>query len=482
MLARNILTSRAGRVLVGAVGAVALGAGVLVAAGGGATAAGGTNLLANGSFEGAGSGDLAGWAGTTAAAVTLVNGGAAEGSFSAKVEATGAAQFAIYGVQKAAKTIPVGQTFKANAKVKVVGSNSGKPVCLQLLEQTSTTTVQTASQCVTPSTAWVAFPTVTIKTTTAGSGLAYRIRQNTGTPGDAWQVDAVSIVNPDVTAPAAVTGATATVATGPKVTLSWTKATGAYAYKIFRNHKQSPTATVIGATTWTDSGVTQGNFYSYQIQAVDFAGNASALTPDVLAQTPWTTKAVAAARWNMDETTGAVADDALGTNDGQIQGGVTKGQPGVFGTSFGFNGTTGQIIVPNSASLNPGADRVQMRMFVKTTSLPAAGVDFDLYRKGKVPGNEYKMEIQPDGRLSCTFDGSLDHQTIFAGPKLNDGKWHYVVCTKEDNSITLTVDKVSWSKTVTIGSISNDQPLVLGAYPNFDFFKGNLDHTSFRVG
>lgn len=485
MLASNILTSRAARALVGAAGVLALGAGALVAAGGNATAAGGTNLIANGSFEGTGAGDLSGWAATTAGTLALASGGA-DGSFSAKVTATATAQFAISGVTKAAKTIPVGQSFRANAKIKLAGTNHSKPVCLQLLEQTSTATVQTASQCVTPSAGWVAFPAVTLKTTTAGSGVSYRIRQASGTAGDAWQVDAVSVVNTDVTAPGAVTGVTATVAAGPKVTLKWTKPAGAYAIKIFRNHKTTANATVVGASSWTDPTATEGNYYSYQLQAVDFAGNASALTGNVKATTPFTSAATAQSRWTMDETTGSTANDVLGSNDGSIQGGVTKGQVGKIGTAFAFNGTSGQIVIGDAASLNPGAKRVQMRMYMKTTSKPLAtdptSPDFDLYRKGKVPGNEYKMEIQPDGRLSCTFDGSLDHQTIFAGPALNDGAWHLVSCSKEDNSITLSVDGVSWSKTVTIGSISNTEPLVLGAYPGFDFFKGTIDQTYLRIG
>jgi hypothetical protein len=49
---------------------------------------------------------------------------------------------------------------------------------------------------------------------------------------------------------------------------------------------------------------------------------------------------------------------------------------------------------------------------------------------------------------------------------------------KERSAIKLMVDGKTFSQSVTIGSISNSDPLVLGAHPGSEFFKGTLDEAS----
>ncbi len=482
MQAKNVLRHRMLRVVVGV---VALGAGALVAVGGDAGAVGGTNLLSNPGFEGTGSGALTGWAGTTASAISLVSGGAASGSFSAKVSynaaTTGA--FAIYSATKPAKAIPKGEVFMANAKLRVP-TVTGKPICLQLLEQNATSTVQTVSKCVTPTgTGWLSFPQASITVSASGNSLKAQVRQASGAPGHSFQVDDVSVVDPDLVKPSVPTNVKAVANSATKVTLSWTASTdtlgGVVGYKIYRNHRTSLLANVKGVTSFVDTTVTEGNKYSYQVLAYDFAGNTSALSLDAKAVTPWVTTPVGRGYWPMDELSGTTMNDTEGVSPGTLQN-VRVGVPGWSNTAYRFDGTSSQVIVANDSPLNPGAHRMKMGMRVKTTTVPATP-DYDLFRKGQAPGQEYKMEIQPNGQLSCTFDGSVGHATIQNGPRLDDGVWHTVECTKEDTTVTLTIDGISWTKTVTIGSISNSNDLVIGAYPAYDFYKGDMDNAYFRA-
>jgi Concanavalin A-like lectin/glucanases superfamily len=188
--------------------------------------------------------------------------------------------------------------------------------------------------------------------------------------------------------------------------------------------------------------------------------------------------------WHMDETSGTTMVDAAGDNNGVLRS-VTLGVPGKSGTGYGFGGKSSYVSVPNNASLNPGTGDVTIMLSFMTTSRPGGSADWDLARKGyfKTVGGEWKVEFQPEGQASCGFKGSSSYQFLQAGPKtLADGKWHTVTCTKTASTIKLTVDGQTFSKSGKVGSISNTQPVVIGAYPGKEFFKGTLDEVTVTQG
>jgi hypothetical protein len=101
---------------------------------------------------------------------------------------------------------------------------------------------------------------------------------------------------PDTQPPTVPTGLKSTSATTNSITLAWTASTdlpasggtGVAGYRIYRNGNTStPIATVTG-TTWTDSGLTAGTTYTYQVAAFDGAtpANESAPTAPLSVQTP----------------------------------------------------------------------------------------------------------------------------------------------------------------------------------------------------
>jgi Laminin G domain. len=185
----------------------------------------------------------------------------------------------------------------------------------------------------------------------------------------------------------------------------------------------------------------------------------------------------------MDDTSGSVMDDAIGNHDGSLHS-ITLGQPGFSGTAYGFNGSSSYVSVPSASDLNAGNSDLAVTLHLKTTSAPAKP-DWDLIRKGKytTTGGEFKMEYQPSGRASCGFKGaSGNHSELSAGPALNDGRWHTVQCVKTSSAIRLVVDGQTFSKSISIGSISNSAPVVIGAHPGSEFFRGSLDEASITIG
>jgi chitodextrinase len=102
-------------------------------------------------------------------------------------------------------------------------------------------------------------------------------------------IDSVTLGTPapsDTTAPTVPTGLTATPA-GTSVALSWTASTdnvGVDHYNVYRDGAATPLTSVTG-TSYTDSGLTAGTTYNYQVSAVDAAGNDSGTTAMVPATT-----------------------------------------------------------------------------------------------------------------------------------------------------------------------------------------------------
>jgi hypothetical protein len=269
-------------------------------------------------------------------------------------------------------------------------------------------------------------------------------------------------------------------------------ATIGYAYQWLRCSSKGTSCTAIGSgtkSTYTPTSSDAGKTLALQVTAGNTYGSATAtsLPTGVIATQPPPSGTVAL--WHMDETSGSTMRDSVGSHNGTLSSGVTPGQSGGWtGTAYRFNGTTGRVDVPAS-NLNPGGKDVTVTLHMKTGLLPPSTVeDWDLFKKGSYDtGNEIKMEYYPTGQASCGFAGTHGGSGTYAeikhlGPKLDDNKWHEISCTKTSSAITLKVDgKTVDSQSVTIGTISNAEPIVLGSHSaGSEYFNGLIDEVSVR--
>lgn len=186
--------------------------------------------------------------------------------------------------------------------------------------------------------------------------------------------------------------------------------------------------------------------------------------------------------WHMDEGSGTTMIDSSGNGNNGTLKNVTFTSPGFDGTggAYVFNGSTSTVVVPNSASLNPGTQDITITAHVRFTVLPPQ-LDYDVVRK-KGQQRMYRLEIWETGQAFCGFKGSTASKSLKKGPNLADGLWHTITCKKTANQISLTVDGVTWSFTRTIGSISNTANLLLGHKIGGDFYDGTLDEVSIQFG
>jgi hypothetical protein len=186
---------------------------------------------------------------------------------------------------------------------------------------------------------------------------------------------------------------------------------------------------------------------------------------------------------------------ATGANDTSGNGHNGAVQNVVFGDGeAAFNGSNTRITVPYSAALSPGTADVTTSVDINTTHQPGTGdFDFDLIR-AEPTGKMYKVELFPHGGIKaqaqCIYTGSLAKTTLHAGPSLNDGQWHTIVCHKTASQVTLTVDRVVVGTTnIAIGTINLKKNAVfaLGYKPvpggtDGDFYNGLMRNVSVSIG
>jgi len=193
------------------------------------------------------------------------------------------------------------------------------------------------------------------------------------------------------------------------------------------------------------------------------------------------------AHWSLNEVGSPVAADSSGNgNDGTNYNVVGDG------AGYTFNGANSRVIVPTSATLNPGAANFSWGVTLSMTRPPSPlGETYDVLRKGLVTtkGGDYKLEVKNvNGKAlarcvakSFRQDGTKVLAAIRGTTTLADSRRHVVTCTKTSTTITLKVDSLTpRTKTFVggLGSVSNTSNLALGAKAEsttstgFDWFEG----------
>lgn len=142
-------------------------------------------------------------------------------------------------------------------------------------------------------------------------------------------------------------------------------------------------------------------------------------------------------------------------------------------------------VVESTEALNPGARDFRMSVQMRTTKRPDKP-DWDLIRKGTANGSstQYKVEYMPEGQALCDYEGTDGSASVQDGPALDDGRWHTVACIKTANTLSLQIDgRVVGTDEDSIGEISNDEPVIIGAHgpSGGERFEGDLRNARMDV-
>jgi hypothetical protein len=180
--------------------------------------------------------------------------------------------------------------------------------------------------------------------------------------------------------------------------------------------------------------------------------------------------------WELDESSGTVASDSVGGNDGTLNGDpVWWPSGGKIGGALEFDGVGDYVEVAGYKGISGGNPRT-VSAWVKVES---TGSTFSIVRWGTeaISGGVWSNVINADGKLRAAVVGG----SVVGGTTINDNTWHHVAIVlpdKEDvkvEDILLYVDGEQESTTISLGSQTIDTAVGMDVLISLDGSVGLLD-------
>ncbi|MDB6068653.1 MAG: hypothetical protein JWR26_4861 [Pedosphaera sp.] len=213
-----------------------------------------------------------------------------------------------------------------------------------------------------------------------------------------------------------------------------------YSYQWYNGLPQSPANAIVGATNASYANL---NTASVTISCIvtSLAGSAtsSPVTINLTSPTPYQSAIIAynpVAYWPLNETSGTVAFDYAGNNNGTYVGGCTLGQPGLpatpgigANTSVLFDGTSAYVSVP-VGNLNITGPMTMIEWIL--SSAPTGTFTTSMGRSDA----SYRFDVDQTG-LPHFADSGPD---IIGPTPVTDGIWHQLVGVYDGTNQYLYVD------------------------------------------
>jgi chitodextrinase len=160
----------------------------------------------------------------------------------------------------------------------------------------------------------------------AATTYGYRVAAYDAAGNASTQTDALTVNTGDTAPPTVPAGVAAAAVSSTRIDLSWTASTDNVAVASYRIYRNSALLATVTGTSYSDTGLAASTAYTYNVSAVDGAGNTSAQSADASATT------AAAAGW-----AGTILIGTSATERGQ--GIAVDGSGNIFVTGY----TTGSL-------------------------------------------------------------------------------------------------------------------------------------------
>ena len=147
------------------------------------------------------------------------------------------------------------------------------------------------------------------------------------------------------------------------------------------------------------------------------------------------------------------------------------------------------INVPDKRFLDPGRHPFWFGAAIKVRDDQALpGRDPNIMQKGLIsqPGGRWKLELI-GSRPQCTVTGRNGTVIVRADRRVDNARWHTLVCRRQDGTISISVDgRVEASRTAPTGGISNRAPVRIaskrvGRAGGNDQFHGTIDSIFLKI-
>ena len=229
---------------------------------------------------------------------------------------------------------------------------------------------------------------ITYKDTSVAASTAYGYEvRATDAAGNLGQFsNAATATTPaatDTTPPSQPGTLTANTVSAGEIDLSWGAASdnvGVTGYEVFRctgaacGTFTKVTQTGGGTTTYSDTGLSSATSYSYEVRALDAAGNSGPFSNTASATTSASNSSGLVAAYGFNEGTGTTVADVSGNGNGGTITNATWAPAGKYGGALSFNGTNARVDIPSSASLQLTAG-MTLEAWVNPTTTSAAWRD-----------------------------------------------------------------------------------------------------------
>lgn len=184
--------------------------------------------------------------------------------------------------------------------------------------------------------------------------------------------------------------------------------------------------------------------------------------------------------WNFDEGKGNIAKNVVGTNHGEIQGGL-KWVDGKYGKALEFNGR-GYVSVKHEDFFNSPNFTVTAWTKLKDVY----DYHYIVWKNGPEfpdigPGRRVDIWVEMDGPVNIMWhtEGGLEER-LYGRKKITDNKWHHVVEVYDGESIKLYIDGSLDAQEKPTGKLPvNKEPLWIGARPGGVAATGIIDEVRF---
>ena len=246
----------------------------------------------------------------------------------------------------------------------------------------------------------------------------------------------------------------------------------------------------------TDSGVPSGD-HTYQVVITDPFGNqllspvSNTVTVGSATLSPYAAQVGldgADHYWRLGESSGSVAYDSVGSADGAVQAGVTRGAAGAISgdsdSASTFNGTSTGYIGAGSTAVSAPTTFTEQGWFNTTTTTGGKLVGFGSSKTGSSGSYDRQVYMSNNGRLNFgVYPGSA--KVITTPTSYNDGQWHMFSASLSTDGTALYVDGrlIGRDRTVTSAQAYNGYWRIGGdnlasSWPNSPssaYFNGKID-------
>jgi PKD repeat protein len=250
---------------------------------------------------------------------------------------------------------------------------------------------------------------------------------------------------------------------------------------------------------FTDTGLTPGATYNYQVWATDPSGNiahGAAVSITLPASGP--TQSLygqqvisdgAEPYLPMTEASGTTSfDDHAGYNDSLIAGTVTEGVAGPVPatTAATFDGSTGQAYGETSSVLGPTTFSVEA-WFKTTTTKGGEIVGFGSAQTGLSQNHDRQIFMDNAGHLNFAVQ-SGNFKVVKSALTYNNGQWHQVVAELSSSGMALYIDGVRVASSTSATSaqtlypgywrVGGDNLAGISGAPSSNYLAGSIAQVS----